>query len=224
MNNTELISLYGEDYFADRFENEDPKRELSFKQEYSRIKKYLNEGAVLDVGCGMGNFLDIFDEGWNKHGIEISEYARGIAVDKGIRMIDYDYEEGSMDLVVFRGTLQHLDTPLLAIRKCIDLLKPGGYMVFLATPNTNSLCYRLFRDLPALDPERNFLLPSDVMLKQILENFNLEVMEFVYPYFDSPYSSPVRDHIKLLLRLFGAKNRFAFWHNMMECYARKRKV
>ena len=101
------------------------------------------------------------------------------------------------------------------------MLKTNGYMVFLATPNINSIYYRLFRSLPALDPKRNFLLPSDIMVKQILENFKLKVLKVEYPYWSSPYAKPLSDHVKFFLRILGFKQNFAFWGNMMEYYAQK---
>jgi SAM-dependent methyltransferase len=212
---------YEEEYFKDRHNDQDPKRELSYVQEYERINEYISSGSVLDVGCGMGNFLDLFKEGWIKYGIEISKYASKIAGQKGTRMIDFQFESKSMDLIIFRGTLQHLTTPLWCIRECIRMLKYGGYMIFLATPNTNSLYYRLFQELPALDPPRNFLLPSDIMLKQILQNLGMSVLKIEYPYLRSPYCNIIRDHMKFILRFLKINKRFAFWGNMMECYARR---
>lgn len=213
---------YRRDYFDGRHVGEDPRREITYRQEYQRILQYVQQGTVLDVGCGMGDFLDLFEERrWQKYGIEISDYACEVAQRKGIHLIDYEFDGESFDLIVFRGVFQHLDQPLYTIQKCINMLKPGGYMVFLATPNTDSICYRLFRDLPMLDPKRNFVLPSDRMLRQILSNFGLEVKRFNYPYLQSVYSSPIRDHYRFLFRLFGVKSKFAFWRNMMECYAQK---
>jgi hypothetical protein len=72
-----------------------------------------------------------------------------------------------------------------------------------------------------LDPERNFLLPSDLMLKQILKNIGLSVEDIRYPYWESPYASPIKDHWNFLMRLLGKRKSFAFWKNMMEVYARK---
>ena len=72
-----------------------------------------------------------------------------------------------------------------------------------------------------LDPRLNFILPSDTMLKQVLANLGMEILELRYPYIDSPYANLVRDHINFLLRFFGGRKKFPFWGNMMECYARK---
>src|SRR5437660_11765154 len=125
------------------------------------------------------------------------------------------------DLVIFRGTLQHLDEPMEMIKKTIAWLRPGGYLVFLATPNTGGIYYRLFQEHPALNPKYNFMLVSDRSLRQILENFGMEVRRFEFPYLGSPYANPPKDLLRFVLRCLGIRKPFAFWGNMMECYAQK---
>ena len=138
---------------------------------------------------------------------------------KGIRF-DLPEDDGWCDLVLLRGSLQHLDRPIETLARCHDWLRPGGWLVALATPNAGGLVYRLFQDLPPLDPPRNFVVFSDRVLRQCLLNLGYRDVEFVYPYRGTPYAAPVRDHFRFLLRLAGVKRPFAFWRNMMECYAR----
>ena len=219
---THIESQYGADYFQDRFAGRDPKREASYRLELEQITKLIDCGRVLDVGCGMGGFLSHFDsEKWDRFGIEVSPYAAQEAEARGISVVEFDYDGPGFDLVVMRGVLQHLETPLESILRCIDMLNPGGFLVFLATPNTHSIHYKLFEELPMLDATRNFLLPSDKMLTQILVNYGLDIVSVRHPYLESPYSSPVLDHLKFIGRLFGIRRKFAFWGNMMECYAQK---
>lgn len=221
--NEDCSRLYPEEYFVDGDYGEDPSRSESYRQEYARISEFIaSEGRILDVGCGTGDFLSLFDAGaWDRFGVEISEYAAARAQEKGIKITGYNLPKNYLDLVVFRGTIQHLDEPFAAMTQCCEMLKPGGWMVFLATPNSRSICYKLFSELPALDPPRNFLIPSDIMIKNTLQNMGMEEIRFYYPYLGSPYSRPLRDHVSFILRLLGIKRRFAFWKNMMECYARK---
>jgi SAM-dependent methyltransferase len=222
----DLKELYNEKYFdiyrADLGTSQQKKRTLMYEQEYKRIERYCRGGNILDVGCGLGDFLAIFPPGrWNRFGIEISEYASREAEQKGINMKIPENPPGFFDLVVFRGTLQHLDEPLATIKKSISWLKPGGHMVFLATPNTGGLCYRLFQEHPALDPRYNFMLVSDKILRQILENLGMEIVGLEFPYLNTPYAHPVRDVTRFVMRCLGVRKPFAFWGNMLECYSRK---
>lgn len=220
--NNNFKELYDKNYFIDRFPGKDKKRECSYTQEYKRIKRYIQNGKVLDIGCGMGNFLNVFDEEWDKYGIEISDFATNEAKKNGIKIIDYSKEyKNFFDVIIFRGVIQHLDTPLYTLKQAISMLKSGGYLIFLATPNSNSIYYKFFGTLPMLDDKRNLLIPSDLMMKNILKNFGFEIKKIYYPYIGSPYASPVLDHLKFIANCFGFKYKFSFWKNMMEIYAQK---
>jgi hypothetical protein len=168
----------------------------------------------------------LFDNSkWQKYGVEISEHAIPKARARGICVKDYqvgyDYPDESFDVILFRGTIQHLDMPFAVIKRCTALLKKGALMAFLSTPNANALCYRLFGTLPFLSPELNYWIPSDTTLPNVLRNFGLTVTQMRYPYMETPYAKPVRDHFLFLVRCFGVKVSFPFWGNILECYATK---
>lgn len=211
---------YGREYFDARV---DPRRELARRQEHARLlaKTRLRAGVVVDVGCGLGELLDLFpDERWRKHGIELSAHAVEVCRAKGISF-ELPGSDGWCDLVVLRGSLQHLDRPLETLFDAHRWLRDGGWLVALATPNAGGPVYRLWQELPALDAPRNFVVFSDTVLRQCLLNIGFREVEFEYPYLRTPYASPLRDHVRFLLRFFGWRRPFAFWRNMMECYARK---
>lgn len=215
---------YDESYFA--VYRDDPKRVEMYKAERQRIERFKTGGRILDVGCGIGRFLAQFPPGkWDRYGTDISELAIREARAAGIKVNDYadayDYPDNFFDVIVFRGSLQLIPTPFEVIKTCIRLLAPNGYLVFLATPNSNSPYYRRFKTLPFLTPHANFLIPSDIMMRNALQNFGLQVVEIRYPYLDGPYAQPVRDHLSYLLSFFGVKRKFAFWRSSMEIYARK---
>ena len=102
--------------------------------------------------------------------------------------------------------------------------KPGGYIAFLATPNTNSPFYRLKKTLPFIDAPRNFYIPDDVGLAQTLTNFGFVVRETRYPYLGTPYAHPLRDHWRFLRNILSPRSTViphAFWRSSMEMIAQK---
>jgi SAM-dependent methyltransferase len=215
---------YDTTYF-EAYRNE-PKREWMYKQERARIEKLKPSGRILDVGCGLGLFLSEFPpERWDRYGVDVSDLAIEAARSRGIKVNDfaraYDYPDGFFDVVVLRGSLQLLPDPCSVIQTCIRLLAPGGYLVLLATPNSNSPYYRRFKTLPTLTPHANFVVPSDLMMRDMLTNYGLEVVDVHFPYLDTPYARPLRDHLLYALSFVGLKRKFAFWHSVMEMYARK---
>ncbi len=207
---------YTDDYFADRFCN-DPKRLASFRQEKALIHTHLRQGNALDVGCSTGEFIEFLRWEGSCYGMEVSDLAIKEAKTKGIHF-DQDLfnSENFFDVIIYRGTIQHIETPFLFLKRSFFALKPGGFVIFLATPNANSPCYKIWNTLPFLDAPRNFFIPSDQTLKNAMINLGFHFVEVRYPYLQSPYASLWRDHLNFLLRLCGKDVKFPFWRNMME--------
>ena len=213
---------YEESYFA-LHSRDQGRRERMRRQELERVRQTtgFDGGTVVDVGCGLGELLDLLPtERWTKYGVDVSELARITCLNKGVSF-DLPTGDGWCDLVLLRGALQHLDRPLDTLFAAHRWLRPGGWLVVLATPNAGSPVYRMFQDLPPLDAPRNFVVFSDRTLGQCLVNIGFRELEFHYPYLETPYASPIRDHLRFMLRVIGIKRSFAFWRNMMECYAQK---
>lgn len=225
MNLSEIIDdkyLYQSEYFDGYYLN-DPKRDAMYEQERARILKYFpHGGTVLDVGCGVGGFLSRFDDRWVKYGIEVSDYAREKAVRKGITMVRSlnVMEIESVDVVVFRGTLQHINFPMQSLYHAARILKRGGMLVVLATPDADSLVYKIWGNLPALDAPRNWVLFGSKALVNILGRLGFKV-QVLHPYWETPYANPPTDFLKFIISLFFGWRKFAFPGNMMEIYARK---
>ena len=122
-------------------------------------------GALLDVGCGAGEFLDRARRlGWNVRGIEpdpaAAEFARtrfAIPVMDGT-VEDQSLPPASHDLVVSRHVLEHVHDPVAFLRQCFGLVRPGGKLIVL-TPNVASLQHKIFgASWFHLDPPRHLYL------------------------------------------------------------------
>lgn len=181
-------------------------------------------GAVCDVGCSTGEFLTTIEWCGPKYGMEVNPSAIQLAKASGISFAKNILTElDFFDVVVFRGTIQHLPNPFHYISKAYDALKPGGIVAFLATPNANSLVYKIFNTLPALGEARyNFFVPSDVSLSNILTHYEFDIVEIQYPYCNSPYANLLGDHLDFLRTIIYRRTpTFPFWKNMMNLIAVK---
>ena len=121
------------------------------------------EGKVLDVGCGVGgNLKTLQDQGWDPYGIEISEVAAAHArelvtgnIHRGT-LESAPFPPQSFDLVFMSHSLEHLPSPVDALRRVHRLLKDDGLLA-ISVPNVNSLEFKLFgRWWFPLDPPRHF--------------------------------------------------------------------
>ena len=102
-------------------------------------------GTLVDVGCGLGFFLQTVQRArpsWTLHGYELS----GVAVEwahehnrlEGVvqhgRVEDTALEPGSVDVITMWDVIEHLPRPQALLIHLRQLLKPGGFL-FLQTPN-----------------------------------------------------------------------------------------
>jgi 2-polyprenyl-3-methyl-5-hydroxy-6-metoxy-1,4-benzoquinol methylase len=100
-------------------------------------------GRVLEVGCGGGWMLRaLADRGWKVAGIErtadSASYARRLnRVPVFIGELEALKPGPQFDLVVLFQVLEHLPDPLLTLRRCAALLKPGGHLI-VSVPNLRS--------------------------------------------------------------------------------------
>lgn len=198
-------------------------REISYSQEYNRITERIKGKLVLDYGCGEGQFLEKFID-WKKYGVEVSRHCIDVCELKGIHMVKTDILlDEAFDLVIFRGVLQHIDEPFTALKEAARVLRQGGLLAILAQPDADSLCYRMFGELPALDPPRNWWIPGKREVLSILSNLGFDKFEVLHPYWNGPYANPAKDFFSFAVRMLGIRSKFAFPGNMMEIYARKVK-
>jgi 2-polyprenyl-3-methyl-5-hydroxy-6-metoxy-1,4-benzoquinol methylase len=97
-------------------------------------------GALLDVGCGIGNFLlAARDEGWRVAGVEASAKAATVARSRGFDVETTRLEEsrppaGVFDAVTLWDVLPHFEEPVEAMRMVQQRLRPGG-VLFVETPD-----------------------------------------------------------------------------------------
>lgn len=117
-----------------------------FRMRIRPIMKHVQFGSDtnwFDIGCGAGWALETMNAvfGIKGTGLDMSESAvkhcrqRGIDARAG-RFEDYEPGPGeAYDFVHSSHVIEHVVSPLDYMRKCWDLLKPGGLCVFI-TPNT----------------------------------------------------------------------------------------
>ena len=214
--------ILNKDYFKKRNLN-DVLRVKAFDAEKSLVEKYVSSGNILDVGCSTGEMIEFYDWNGDCFGMEIVDYAIQEAKKKGINFEkDLTNTENFFDVIIFRGTIQHVDTPFLYIKNAMKALKPNGFLIFLATPNANSIYFKIWKTLPFLDmPSVTYFIPHEKWFIQAVKNFGFVLKEKRFPYLASPYARPLRDHFKFFLKLFGFKVKFPFWKNSMELIFQK---
>jgi len=107
-------------------------------------------GRLIDVGCGMGYFMDLArGKGWETAGVEISDLAvdhareeLGLDVRKG-NLGEAMFEKESFDAATMWNVLDQLYDPRGALMELNRMLKKGGYL-FIRVQN-NYFHLKLYR-------------------------------------------------------------------------------
>jgi SAM-dependent methyltransferase len=94
-------------------------------------------GIVIDIGCGVGDILQIFEKGFWRVGTDFSGaqlgYAHALLGDEArfARASAYGlpFRDSVADVVVCMEVIEHLENDALAVREIHRVLKPGGYLV-----------------------------------------------------------------------------------------------
>ena len=123
------------------------KRRKEQKMMHGLIFAKIKQGTILDIGCGMGDFLSTFDSTWEKWGVEPSENTRKSLESFQIKtqiceFLDAKLPENYFDVVTMFDVAEHLTDPVKNFEKIKKILKPNGLVLF-ATPNMESAMAKL---------------------------------------------------------------------------------
>lgn len=166
----------------------DYRREVIGRRKYQQIAAYFEKpGSILDVGCGLGELLSIFDEnGWSCLGVEFNELSAGYAREKfGLDIIqksifDFDAGEQRFDCIMLWGVLEHFTQPVEVLRKVYQLLGSGGLLV-LEVPNGDSILVRYYEKFGGyidriIEGDRHIMLFSPSSLRQMTERCGFKLV------------------------------------------------
>lgn len=100
---------------------------------YGYVRKFLQKGAVLDVGCAVGEELETFPEG--SFGLDGAAEFVKIAADKGLRVAQADFnqtlpvDDSSFETIFCSHVMEHVEAPYRLLRDFRRILREGGHVV-----------------------------------------------------------------------------------------------
>ncbi|PIR42373.1 hypothetical protein CO058_04040 [candidate division WWE3 bacterium CG_4_9_14_0_2_um_filter_35_11] len=137
----EIINYYSKSSKYDGWLSNLSSRKLLWQRRVKKMRKNIKKGTLLDVGCGIGQFLDIAKPYYTEvFGTEVSDSAVKIAKEK----YNLDIFHGTLDDINFNGKkfdnismfhlLEHVNDVNGTILNVHKLLIPGGILT-IAVPN-----------------------------------------------------------------------------------------
>ena len=175
-------SRRGEGY-ADYLAEEELHR-LNARRRLTLIERLVRPGALLDVGCAAGYFLDeARRRDWEVTGVELSPEMASWAADKvGIDEViqgsfsTHEWADAGFDCVTMWDYIEHTLDPASELRLARRLLRPGGLLA-LSTGDVGSVLARFSgRRWHLLTPQHHNYFFTRKSLALALERADLTVL------------------------------------------------
>ena len=231
----ELDELYSDGYFEgvgkdagyEIYANQEAEYLRTFSEDVRRIREFVQNGQVLDVGCGFGYFVrSALEGGLDAYGIDLSEEgireAEKHAPGRVFRGTVGDTDEiagRSFDVVFASHLIEHITEPVSFLASLMPRLAEDGIVMFV-TPNVESWLSRISgsRWVSYKIPE-HVAYYSPKTIERLLNEVGLEVIaiDSAYQYYRLPF---LMGKIRDLIRPLGAivpkfENWSAFSHRMI---------
>jgi 2-polyprenyl-3-methyl-5-hydroxy-6-metoxy-1,4-benzoquinol methylase len=158
-----------------------------------------NKGKILDIGAGTGDFLSVAkNDGWQTVGVEPSERAKSIAINKGVSFVSAtsELENHSFDVISMWHVLEHIPDLDNQIKELKRLLKPTGTLI-VAVPNFKSFDAKHYGKFwAAYDVPIHFWHFSKTAIKLLFEKEEMQLEKVLPMKFDSFYVSLLSEKYK----------------------------
>ena len=175
-------------------------KQKALKDKIKVLESFLpRKGRLLDIGAGTGDFLvTAKNNGWEIAGIEPSEKARNIAVNKGIEFISglSEVPDNAFNAVTMWHVLEHVPDIEQHIKELKRILAPGG-VIIVAVPNYNSYDAKYYGEFwAAYDVPRHLWHFSKTAIAKLFARQDFKVVKILPMIFDSFYVSLLSEKYK----------------------------
>ena len=177
-------------------------KKINLKHKFHLASSDLPVGKLLDIGCGVGDFLHVAEnKGWQCTGVEPSDEAREIARQriKGDLLYSEDLEQlpdQSFDLITMWHVLEHVDDLKWQVAQLQRLIKPNGRIV-IAVPNYRSYDGRFYNAFwAAYDVPRHLNHFNKTVLTKMFKTSGLSLVSMDKLVWDAYYISFMSEQYK----------------------------
>lgn len=184
------------DNFSFMYKVYDVVRDYSINQKLKHIKQYQPTGKLMDLGCGLGYFLDgvVKDKTFDAVGVDVSQEAVDYVKAKFGHNVKNEseldsFDEASFDIITQWHVLEHVHLLNERMQQLKRLLKPTGTM-FIAVPNSNSWDAKHYKEFwDGYDVPRHLYHFNQKSFNLLMQKHGFEVTETKSMPFDAPYIS-----------------------------------
>jgi 2-polyprenyl-3-methyl-5-hydroxy-6-metoxy-1,4-benzoquinol methylase len=175
----------------------------NLKNKYQLATNGLSVGKMLEIGCGVGDFLHTAEEhGWECIGVEPSEEAKAIATKRTKASILSSEELESLadeqfDLITMWHVLEHVDDLRWEMAQLQRLIKPHGRIV-IAVPNYKSYDGQYYKEhWAAYDVPRHLNHFNRTVLTKMFKTKGIELKKMDKLKWDAYYISYMSEQYRI---------------------------
>ena len=228
----ELRELYAEGYFDgvgtdagyEEYAGQEKEYLATFDDDVQRIREFVPQGRILDVGCGYGYFVRrALAAGFDAYGVDLS--SDGIReAEKHIPGRTFcgtiegvaELEEMQFDVIFASHLIEHIPDPRSFVAELIHHLSDRGIIV-LVTPNIESWLARISRArwVSFKIPEHvAYYTPKTITRLLEMAGFEILTVDSAYQYYRLPF---LMGKIRELIDPFGGVvPRFESWPSLRD--------
>ena len=124
-----------------------PTHRKDWKLAATWLNSKLVQGKILDIGCWDGKFLDYLGKNWQGFGVEINEVALQKAKERGITILEKNFNELHkisvyFDVVVAFDVIEHTENPMFFLEQMARLTRTNGFII-ISSGNTDALTWKI---------------------------------------------------------------------------------
>lgn len=171
---------------------------LKIVYKFSKLKK----GALLDIGCGTGNFLNIVSKSnWMVTGLEPDDHAREFGIKNfGLNVLPAEaiktIPSNSFDVITMWHVLEHVPNLGEYIVRLKEMLKENGIAI-IAVPNCNSYDAKHYKTFwAAYDVPRHLYHFTPSTINKLFSDYGFKSIATLPMPFDSFYVSMLSEKYK----------------------------
>lgn len=169
-------------------------KKFNLKNKKDAILKYKTSGALLDYGCGTGDFLNYIKNDFEATGIEPNEKAASFAKEKSSLKITTNtdltqFKNETFDIITLWHVFEHIPNLEETSVELKRILKKEGILI-IALPNHKSYDAQYYQNFwAAYDVPRHLWHFSKTTINNWFSQFEMKIIEIVPMKLDAIYVS-----------------------------------
>jgi SAM-dependent methyltransferase len=193
-NKEDIARFYPEAFYAKPTVMSKVVSEFLNRLKFRKVDQFKKTGRILDVGCGAGGLLHVFEQrGWKVFGVDTSEKACKLAektLGKHVcnyELKDCNFPDNFFDVIFLNHVIEHMPSPKEELAEMSRILKNDG-IVIVFTPNIASYQFEVSGDKWLhLDIPRHVIFYSPQTISRLFANNGFKVVKINFPIFDFPF-------------------------------------